>query len=74
MKRASNDRLGLANIWHIVPKEVPRPDSAIKFDQRGGVAIDMQLQNQAEYWRQRQKKYKSMGSSRKNGKRDQQGS
>lgn len=52
MIRASNDQLGLTGIWFEVPPEVERPKSALEFDRKGGVAIDMMMQQQAGYWRE----------------------
>lgn len=33
-KTISNDRLGLTGVWHLVPEEGPRPESAILFDRK----------------------------------------
>lgn len=73
----SKDTHGLAGKWFDVPKwetEAPRPMSAVLYDQRGGVQKDMNFQQQKEYWKARNAQYKTLGSARKNGKRQDAGS
>jgi len=66
----SNDKLGLTRNWHDVPASCPRPESAVEFDRRGGLSRHIEIHQQAEYWREKNRKFKSMGESRKNGKRN----
>lgn len=71
--QTKNDPHGLAGRSFDVPPSVPRPQSALDFERKGGVAIDMEMQNQRAYWLERQAQYKSMGESRKNRKRKDAG-
>ena len=60
-----NDKTGLANRWFRVPEEIKRPESAIKFDQKGGVARDKDIATQAMYWRSRQERNAQRSQRRK---------
>ncbi len=61
-----NDQLGLANKWYEVPEEVPRPQSAVEWDRKGGIARDRDIATQASYWRSRQER----NSKRSRGHKD----
>lgn len=69
----THDTLELTGVWFEVPKwedEAPRPQSAIEYDRKGGVQKDMNFQQQKEYWKRKNAQFKSLGESRKNGKRN----
>lgn len=69
MGHHSNDSHNLAGHWFDVPPEAVRPQSAIEYDQRGGVQKDMNFQQQRQFWEDKNKKFKALGESRKNRKR-----
>lgn len=69
----THDTHGLTERWFDVPnweEEAPRPQSAIEYDRKGGVQKDMNFQQQKEYWKKKNAQFKSLGESRKNGKRN----
>lgn len=67
----NNDQLGLANKWFTVPKEVPRPKSAVEWDRKGGIARDKDISAQASYWRST---HERNAERQKNRKRNDQSS
>lgn len=66
----NNDKLGLAGKWFAVPKEGPRPESAILFDRKGGVAKDTDIRIQAAYWRSVKTRYTERNKKGKNRNQD----
>lgn len=55
-KIESNDRLGLCGITYAVPKEMARPESAVKADV--DESRHFTIQQQWSYWLSRQERYK----------------
>lgn len=51
------------------PTDVRRPLGSVEIDRRGGVQTDMNFQQQRQFWEAKNAKFKALGESRKNRKR-----